>query len=170
METSLNSKLTVALDKVITGICNKLKTKLVGLPTLLDSNDNGKNNAMMVTIADQSIAEFKKCLKSEIQCMFEEENLTEHLDEFAKLLTMEELQSTSGWRPTGNVEEDLRAHLLSAWLQKESNLLQLREETAQQHEKTKQTLLNRRAQLMKSVTAIENGCNEIVSAAKICSN
>ena len=169
MDRPLNSTLKEVLQKIISTISRSLIIKLKDLPVLLN-NENDQNKVIMSEISKQCVSEFQRCIQTEITCMFEEENLDELLETLTKLIASEEWQSSSGWRPSGIVRNDLRAHLLQSLLQKELYLLQLREEMVQRQNKTKDLLLNQRTILMNSVIDVKNKCNEIVLASQIQSN
>ncbi|XP_014772421.1 polyamine-modulated factor 1 [Octopus bimaculoides] len=136
-----------ALDKVFTKVATgKLSWYTKQFPAL-----QAKDPGILKLLREQVTHQLESTIKMEVETMLEEENLMEIMKDLNQRIKSTKAQKTDlAWRPTGNVDDDIRAHLMPVKMKLRDNLQTMLSKLEEENKQLQTIVCERQKNLIKA--------------------
>ncbi|XP_064618490.1 polyamine-modulated factor 1-like [Lineus longissimus] len=151
-ETKRTRLLRAALSKVVQKYLSSSRLSLFAKAYKPVFKNNPKE---LKSIVEQLNHFMEKDLTSEINKMFDEENLPDILREFDKIIAETPDPPKKKWRPSGDPEKDLAAHIVPEYENHASKLEKILSDIVEENKQLTSAVLQRRKCLLDTVKHIQ---------------
>ncbi|GAB1597261.1 polyamine-modulated factor 1-like [Argonauta hians] len=136
-----------ALDKVFNKVsAGKLSWYTKQFPTLQQQDP-----AILKLLRDQVTHQLETTIKMEIEMMLDEENIVEIMKNLDMTINNCKIPKVSAsWRPTGNVDDDLRAHMMPVKMKLRDNLQNMLHQMEEENKQLQNVVSDKHKSLVKA--------------------